>query len=332
MRLVLSSVLLGLVWFVAVNIAATLAAWTLGYFLTRRPGPVGASRLLPDGASRLLPDGASRFLIVRLLPAAVSSFFVLAVFLPAHWRFEPVESDESFGVVLGTAAALGLRLVLGAALRALRAGLAGYRFATLVRRAARREADAFVLSGLPGVSLAGIWRPRILIGSEARAALTPSELDLAISHEIAHRRSKDNLKRFLMFSSPDLFRWTRMARQLEERWQAEAECEADAHAVRGDGHRAVVLAAALVKVARLSGLTAVPPITPAWTSSAFHVPTLLEMRVRRLVSGSAPRPAAAGTAAWYGIVISAGIAAGAWLVGFSDALHLITETMVTRLP
>ncbi len=88
-----------------------------------------------------------------------------------------------------------------------------------------------------------------------------------------------------------------MARQLEERWQAEAECEADAHAVRGDGHRAVVLAAALVKVARLGGVTAVPPIIPAWTSSAFHVPTLLEMRVRRLVSGSAPRPAAAGTAA-----------------------------------
>ncbi len=196
MRLVLSSVLLGLVWFVVVNAVATLAAWMLGRFVTRRPGPVGASRLLPDGASR--------FLIVRLLPAAVSSFFVLAVFLPAHWRFEPVDSDESFGVVLATAAALGLWLVLGAALRALRAGLAGYRFATLVRRAARREAEAFVLSGLPGVSLAGIWRPRILIGSEARAALTPSELDLAISHEIAHRRSKDNLKRFLMFSSPDL--------------------------------------------------------------------------------------------------------------------------------
>jgi hypothetical protein len=322
MRLVLSSVLLGLVWFVAVNTVATLAAWTLGHVIIRRAGPIGASRLLPDGASRLL--------IVRLLPAAVSSFFVLAVFLPAHWRFEPVDSDESFGVVLGTVAALGLWLVLGAAWRALRAGLEGYRFATLVRRAARREADAFVLSGLSGVSLAGIWRPRILIGSEARAALTPSELDLAISHEIAHRRSKDNLKRFLMFASPDLFRWTRVARQLEDRWQAEAECEADAHAVRGDAHRAVVLAAALVKVARLGGVAAVPLITPAWTSSAFHVPTLLEMRVRRLVSGSAPRPA--DTRGWSGTAISAGIAAGVWLVGFSDALHLITETLVIRLP
>ena len=318
MRLVLSSVLLGLVWFVAVNAVTTTVAWTLGRVLTRRPAPVGASRLL----------------MARLLPAAISSFFVLAVFLPAHWRFEPADSDESFGVVIGTTAALGLWLVLGAVARALRASLAGHRFAGVVRRAARREAgdrvESFVLNGVPGVSLAGIWRPRILIGSEARDALTPSELDLAISHEIAHRRSKDNLKRFLMFCSPDFFRWTRVARQLEERWQAEAECEADANAVRGDGERAVVLAAALVKVARLGSVCAVPAIAPAWTSSAFHVPTVLEMRVRRLVSGCTPPPAAAGR--WSGTAISACVAAGLWLVGFSDTLHLITETMVTRLP
>ena len=323
MRLVLSSVLLGLVWFVAVNAAATFAAWGLGRFVTRRPGPVGASWLL----------------MVRLLPAAASSFFVLAVFLPAHWRFEPADSDETFGVVLGTAAALGLYLVLDASWRALRAARAGHRFAALVRRTARLEAgDAFesfvcfVLDGLPGVSLAGIWRPRILIGSEARAALTPSELDLAISHEIAHRRSRDNLKRFLMYCAPDFFGRTAVARQLEERWQAEAECEADARAVKGDGHRALVLATALVKVARLGCVGNLHAISPVWTSSAFHVPTLLEMRVRRLVSGSAPPPAAAGTAGWSGAVISAGIATGVWVLGFSDALHVVTEALVTRLP
>ena len=90
------------------------------------------------------------------------------------------------------------------------------------------SSGAFEIGGLPGVSLAGIWRPRILIGSEALSALTPAELDVAISHEVAHQRSQDNLKRFLMFCAPDLFGWTRVARQLEERWQAEAECEADA--------------------------------------------------------------------------------------------------------
>ena len=322
MRLVLSSVLLGLAWFAAVNAAATLAAWMLGRFIIRRPGPFGAGRLLT----------------VRLLPAAASSVFVLAVFLPAHWRFEPADSGESFGFVLGALAAIGLWLVLGTSWRALRAGLAGHRFAALVRRAAKLEVgDAFEtfvldLNGLPGVSLAGIWRPRILIGAEARAALTPSELDLAISHEIAHRRSRDNLKRFLMFCSPDFFGSTTVARQLEERWQAEAECEADAHAVRGDGHRAVVLATALVKVARLGGGGSLHSISPAWTSSAFHVPTLLEMRVRRLVSSSALPPVAPGNVGWSGTALGLGAAAGVWLLGFSDMLHLITEAMVTRLP
>jgi Zn-dependent protease with chaperone function len=316
-------VLLGLVWFAAVNAAASLVAWMLGSFAIRRPGPFGAGRLLT----------------LRLFPAAVSSVFMLAVFLPAHWRFEPADSNESFGVVLGAVAAIGLWLVLGAAGRALRAGLAGHRLAALVRRAARLEVGnrsesfvLFVLDGLPGVSLNGIWRPRILIGWEALAALTPSELDLAISHEIAHRRSRDNLKRLLMFCTPDLFGWTVVSRQLEERWQAEAECGADAHAVRVDRHRAVVLAAALVKVARLGCVGSLHPISPAMTSSALHVPKLLEMRVRRLVSGSPLPPVAVGKMGWPRAVLGLGAAVGLWLLGFSDALHLITEAMVTRLP
>ena len=129
-----------------------------------------------------------------------------------------------------------------------------------------------------GVSFFGIWRPTILVGSEARAALTPDELDLAISHEIAHRQSLDNLKRFMMHVAPDLFGWTGVARELEERWQTEAECEADASAAGGDGQRAVLLASALVKVARLGGMGHLRSPSPAW--SAFHVPTLLELRVR----------------------------------------------------
>ena len=31
---------------------------------------------------------------MRLLPAAAAIVFVLAVFLPSHWRFEPAESDD----------------------------------------------------------------------------------------------------------------------------------------------------------------------------------------------------------------------------------------------
>ena len=185
MRLLLSSVLLGLVWFTATNAAASAVAWLLGRVLIRRP------------------SGAGLLLAVRLLPAAASTVFVGAVFLPTHWRLEPVESDESFGVVLSVIAAIGLSLAVRGLWRAIRAGFAGRRFAAVTRRAVSLPGDAVespirVVDALPGVSLFGIWRPRILIGSDARRALTPAELDLAISHEVAHRRSQDNLKRFLI--------------------------------------------------------------------------------------------------------------------------------------
>ena len=284
MRLILSSVLLGLAWFTATNVAASAAAWLLGRSVIRRPGSSSAGLLLA----------------VRLLPAVASTVFVGAVFLPAHWRFEPVESEESFGVVLAIIAVTGLLLILRALGRAVRAGVAGRRLAAVTRRAASLSdgvavgGSIRVVDGLPGVSLFGIWRPRILIGTEARGVLTPAELDLAISHEVAHRRSKDNLKRFLIRCAPDLFSWTRVARELEDRWQAAAECEADAHAVRGDSYRAVLLASALVKVARLGRAASASVVGPAAIASAFHVPTLLEMRVRRLVSGGAPPPAGAG--------------------------------------
>lgn len=321
MRLILSSVLLGLVWFTATNAVASAAAWLLGRSVIRRSGQSSASLLLA----------------VRLLPAVASSVFVGAVFLPTHWRFEPVESEESFGVVLAAIATIGLVLSLRALGRAVRAGVAGRRLAEVARRAASlpdghaAESAIRVVDGLPGVSLFGIWRPRILIGADARGALTPAELDLAIAHEVAHRRAKDNLKRLLICCAPDLFSWTRVARELEDRWQAAAECDADAHAVRGDSYRAVLLASALVKVARLGRPASVPGVGSAAISSAFHVPTLLETRVRHLVSGGAPPPAG-GHVVWSSATLSVGISAGLWLLGLSGTIHSVTEAIVARLP
>jgi hypothetical protein len=52
-----------------------------------------------------------------------------------HVRFEPAASDERFGVVLGLTALVGFALLTGAAWRAVRAGLEGRRFASLVARA-----------------------------------------------------------------------------------------------------------------------------------------------------------------------------------------------------
>ena len=337
MRLLLSSVLLGSVWFVAVNAIVSLMAWPFGSWMLGRFRNSSPRRV-----------GAGMLLTTRLLPAVAAAVFVLAVFLPAHWRFEPADTDE----VLRPRARRPCRnrsLAGAAQCVAWRSG--GRRRSPLRRRARRTgtlvEGDAhgaFELGGLPGVSLAGIWRPRILIGSEALSALTPAELDVAIAHEVAHRRSQDNLKRFLMFCAPDLFGWTRVARQLEEGWQAEAECEADA---APSGATASARSCSRRPSSRWPDSGAPGRFTrsrpwgrqerrrglPSWRLwSAFHVPTLLEVRVRRLVSSSAVPPVVAGRLGWSTATLGLGILVGLWLLDFAHTLHLVTEAMVTLLP
>jgi len=312
-KLLVSSLLLGLAWFALLNVLASTVAWALAHVVLRR---------------NVRPE---TLLAVRLMPALMSATFVVAVFLPAHLRFEPAAREESFGFLLGSLAALGAVLLSRSLWRAISAAWNDYRLAAFARRGAvPLDAGALEVRGFPGVSLAGILRPTILVGSDTVAALTPAELDAAICHEQAHRRSRDNFKRFLMFCAPDLFGWSATAREVEDRWQAEAECQADARAAGGDDRRALVLASALVKVARLtSRSTAVLP-SPAW--SAFHLAALLETRVRRLTAGRAPADAGSGRL-WRGLLVAAvGIATAAWLSDGSYALHQVTESMVTHLP
>ena len=98
----------------------------------------------------------------------------------------------------------------------------------------------------------------------------------------------------------------------------------------GDRHRAALLASALVKVARLACGANIRPLSPAW--SAFHAPTLLELRVRQLVSGTFRQPVPTRTLAWSTLALALGVPASLWLVEFSHTLHVVTEAMVTHLP
>jgi len=311
--LLVSSLLLGFAWFGLMNLVGSVVAWILADAVLRRN--VRAATLLA----------------VRLMPALISGSFVVAVFLPAHVRFEPPGREESFGFLLGSLAMLGAALLARSVWRAIVAACKDYRLASVARRAAvSRHAGALEVRGFPGVSLAGILRPTILVGSDTIAALTSAELDAAISHEQAHRRSGDNFKRFLMFCAPDLFGWSARARQVEDRWLAEVECQADAQAVGGDERRALLLASALVKVARLTRRSGGVLPSPAW--SAFHLASLLETRVRRLTAGRVPT-SSSNDQLWRGLVLAAiGVAAAAWFSDGSYAIHQVTESMVTHLP
>jgi Zn-dependent protease with chaperone function len=314
MRLVLSSVLLACFWFAVANLAASAIAWI-------------AARIVE---TRERPD-AGLLIGIRLMPAASAIFFTGVLFLPAHWVYEPSGSDEMFGTAMRLLAVLGAALVARGGWRTVRAISQDLQLASLTRQSATPlDAGAYQVRGIHGVSLAGVLQPRILVGTAAVEALTPAELDVAIAHEVAHQRSRDNLKRFLMHCAPDLFGWSLTARRIEARWQAESEREADARAVRGDERRAVVLASALVKVARLTRRPGAIVPSPAW--SAFHVPTLLEARVTRLVSGRLE--AARGfQPSWRALAAAAlAIPAAVWTFNLSYSLHLVTEALVSRLP
>jgi hypothetical protein len=314
-----TAVVLALAWFAVTNALASCLAWTLIVSLgterlARRPAPL---------------------LALRLLPAATSALFVLAVFLPAHWRFEPRGIDESFGVSVYALAGVGALLLLRSIGRAALVARAGWTLRACARLPRIRSSvggslDVYEVNGLSGVSLAGVVHQRILVGPAVRQALTEAELDAAVAHEMAHRAARDNVKRFVMFCAPDLFGGSRAGRQLEEQWRAAAEWQADSRAVRGDESRAIHLASALVKVARIATGPSQWTTSPAW--STLHEAPLLETRVRRLVEGKAasvrPPRAAAAAGVLLGLVALV-VAAGVQAAG---DVHDFTETLAHLLP
>jgi hypothetical protein len=314
MRLLLTSIVLGLAWFAAANIAASVLSWV-------------ASRLLP-GEGRAL--AANVLLFLRLLPATAAILLVAVVFVPAHVLYEPAASDESFGAVLFAFAALGVALLVRAGVRLFQVSCTARQLRQWIIVPFESNAgEAFEAQGFPGVSLAGVLRTRILVGSDVRAVLTPDELDVAVAHEREHRLSFDNLKRCAMFCAPDLFGWTASAKMLEGMWRARAESQADVRAAAGDKARAMHLASALLKVARVAGR---PPGTlqqAVW--SPFHEPSLLETRVRRLVDDPSARPPAA-TLSRLALAAAAGAAATLWVSDAFYGIHRATEALISLLP
>ena len=311
MNLLVSTALLGLAWFAMATIVTSSVAWAVVRFGPRRA------------------RSAPALLALRLAPAALSLVVALGLFVPAHLALEPRGVRESFGTILIALALLSMVLVLRSATRAICVACASRRIlATATRAVPGADHRTYEVTGSEGVSLAGVFRTRILIGSGVRAALTPAELDIAIAHEVAHRASFDNVKRFAMFCAPDLFGWSAQARRLETEWRAEAECLADARAVQGSETRAVLLASALVKVARLGSHPTAGQRPVVW--STFHEAALLEARVHRLVRGEAlrVRPLRVRLAV---PLLTAGVAT-VWAADVTYLLHHFTEFLVRVLP
>lgn len=316
------TLVLALAWFAATNLALSLVAWALA----RR---VGAA-LIVDRPRR----AARRLFALRVLPAAVSIIFTLGVFLPAHWRWEPARAHETAGYSIALFAILGSAIVAIAIFNATRETLGT---AALVRRWRAIGRYQISVNGLPVVavadstpvvSLVGVVRPVVYIADDLRAGLTAEEFEVSVAHERAHLRSQDNLKRLVAVWCPDML-FGVLGRGLASSWRAASEFAADAEAARASEQRAVALASALVKVARLTPAHSLPQAAGV---SRIHHQALLAARVERLLHQTTAEPRARRSSSSAAALFAA-IVTMAWAsFHFWLAIHLATESLVRVLP
>jgi Zn-dependent protease with chaperone function len=317
MSFVLLTVLLGLVAYGAASALASLPVAAVWLAWGRTSGLTGAP------AARLLAA-------LRCFPALAATVLVIGLAVPAFVRHEPIGMRDEIGPGLVVLAGLGaLPLLLG-----LRRGVRGL-LATRERVAAwRRGARPLDLPGarvpafqvhddFPVVGVVGLRQPTLYVADQVLAALSGEELAAVCAHEQAHVASQDNLKALLLRSCPDWIGLLPLGREMEDAWLEAAEQAADDVGAGADRSRALDLAAALLKAARLVPDGARLDVLPA---AALQGGTVAD-RVERLVAD--PRPAAAPGLAWALLGSSLASLAMAVLVpGLQDDVHRVLELLV----
>jgi hypothetical protein len=202
---------------------------------------------------------AARFLLaVRLFPCALGIGAVIALCVPSYLWLEPEAASERIGWICLALAFLGAAGWLISFARASRALAFSARFNRSCEHTGREtllrsdSSNAVIVEkDAPLLALSGILRPRLIVSQAVLRSLSTDELELALQHENAHRVSQDNLKRLLLLLAPAPIPVIRSFSSIEGSWTRFSEWAADDDAVRGDSHRALSLAAALLRVARM---------------------------------------------------------------------------------
>ena len=217
------------------------------------------SKLSNGLTAAMKPSAAARLLLaLRLLPAALAVSAVAALCIPSYLWLEPEGAGERVGFACALLGLLGLASWVGSLGRAGRALVASGRFhrrcgreTKEIRVAGRKFCAQVVEDEAPLLAMAGLVRPRLIVSRGVLNALSAEELDAALRHENAHVVSRDNFKRLLVLLAPDALPFVRGWRALERSWAKLAEWAADDEATGGDARRALSLAGALVRVARM---------------------------------------------------------------------------------
>jgi len=262
---------------------ARLACLCLATFFIAHTAFAAMVALIAHGAIRratdMRPHTAARLLLwLRLLPPIGAGLLIIALCIPSYLLLEPNEVTEQIGPLCLILALLGTAILSSGFIRAAAAAIRSTRYA----RTCESE-------NAPVLLLAGLFRQRIIVSPSMRQTLTSDELDVAIRHEQGHSFAHDNLKRLFLSIAPGVFPFTHAFQSLDAAWRTFTEWAADDIAVQGSENRAVALASALVRVARLRTGVSLVSLSASLLSDTNH----LSHRVNRLIEGRnsyAPAP------------------------------------------
>jgi Zn-dependent protease with chaperone function len=222
---------------------------------------------------------------LRIFPLTTAAVITAIFTVPSFLLLEPRAIEEPIGeipFVLGLCgAALGVFGVLNAALAMRRASRAITRLARGAQPIAATAPVPIlrIAHPVPAMIAAGITRPRVLLSGAAESALSANELKVALNHEVAHVRRRDNFKKLIqrLVAFPGIS-------DLESAWLEATEMAADDAAV-SSASEALDLAAALIKLSRLG--PAEPPVD--LTAALHSAASTMNARVERLVAWSDAR-------------------------------------------
>lgn len=312
-------VLLAAFFLASVTTSLAAALWSPSVLRSRRPGA---------------PGEAGALALFRLLPAASALAITIFVLGPGYFEHEQRDEPEGSGYALPLLALGGLWILAASAARL----AASCRRTSAVRREWLATARPVMIAGVrmpayvldvafPLVAVLGVVRPRLFVSQAVLDACSRAEMTAILEHERAHVRRHDNAVRLLMDAAPDLFWFSRASRAVASAWHEAVEHRADDAATR-----AVDLASALVKVARM----ATAPPAGALPASALYRGDGREpigARVCRLVGAGTPtQPRWVGVVAASAAVVGALVLAAAVTGATSRLSHGLLEITVSVLP
>ncbi|HEV2802358.1 MAG TPA: hypothetical protein VGW12_17935 [Pyrinomonadaceae bacterium] len=242
------------------NVLATFVSVALWRAIQRRFA-LGAS---PAAQAQIL-------LYLRLLPFACALVFVCGFIVPAYLHHEPHPTEETVSLKLAFFALFCFAGLLLAVWRGVSSWIATRRLVAdwlshsePVELASLGVPVYRLQHRFPVIAVVGVMRPRLFIAAHLFDELSAEELQAAVLHEQGHLAARDNLKRAAMRACRDVLMLVPAGRTLDNAWLEQSEAAADEHAARAGGAaRALDLASALVKIARLVPAVGATPRMPA---------------------------------------------------------------------